>query len=77
MPPGVIDYPKSRRAGFAPGQRVRVRFLGELRRAVFLEDRGPLGHDSTHLYRVAFTGGGLDGREVEIPADRVRLDKRY
>ena len=73
MAPGRLDHDTFRRTGLRPGMKVKVRFLGRLRDATFLEDRGPLSYDGGHIYRIVLRGEDAEERAFEIPADRVRL----
>lgn len=60
---------------FRKGDRVRFRFVTRFLEGVVKEDRGPLGINGRHLYRVEFRLGPYveSSSHIELPAEELQL----
>jgi hypothetical protein len=60
---------------FRKGDRVRFHFVTRFVEGVVQEDRGPLGINGRHLYRVEFPFGlhAESPMHIELPAEKLQL----
>ena len=60
---------------YRKGDRVRFRFVTRFLEGVVKEDRGPIGINGRHLYRVEFRlGPHVEGSShIELPAAELQL----
>jgi hypothetical protein len=73
----VATKRKSRRNRIEVGSKVRFRFGVEDVTAEVIEDRGPLGEDGEHIYRVRFWFTDVsEPRETEIEASELKVVRR-